>query len=130
MAKYNVNLKGRKIKDKFLYIPRPVFEHKDFISLSARALKLLIDMAIQFTGYNNGDLCATIKLMKKRGWKSCDQLDKAKKELLAKNLIQITRYGGRKTPTLYALAWRHVDDCKGKLDMNSTTKSLRNFKFE
>jgi len=130
MSKRNTNLKGRKIKDKFLPLFYSLLHHRDFKSLSSRATKLLIDIGAPYNGYNNGDLAATMSLMKERGWNSNDQLQKAKNELLAKNLIIITRQGGRKRPTLYALTWLPIDDCNGKLDIESTTKAPRNFSLE
>ena len=41
--------------------------------LSPRATKLLIDLLAQYRGYNNGDLCAPLSLMRERGWNSSDQ---------------------------------------------------------
>ena len=99
----------------------------DFISLSSRALKLLIDIGVQYNGYNNGDLCAAMTLMKKRGWKSNDQRGKALKELLGKEMIILTRQGGRKIPSLYALTWRCIDPCDRKIDINPTKKPWRTF---
>jgi hypothetical protein len=130
MSNKNINAKGRRKKGKFFMIPERVFKHKDFISLSSRALKLLIDIGCQYNGYNNGDLCGASKLMKKRRWTSNDQLDKAKKELVEKGFLLITRQGGRKRPTLFALTWLPIDECKGKLDINSTKKPWRDFTFE
>jgi hypothetical protein len=54
--------------------------------------------------------------MHKRGWKSKDTLDRAKKELLEKRWAIVTRQGGRKIPSLYALTFWGVDECGGKLD--------------
>lgn len=129
MKKNRMNAKGRRSKDRFFMIPRCVYNHEDFISLSPRALNLLVDLGIQFNGYNNGDLCCTMSLMKKRGWTSSDQLDKAKKELVNKDMIVVARQGGRKRATLYALAWLPIDDCKGKLDIKGTNKPWRDFTF-
>lgn len=89
MAK-NINAKGRRKKGKFFAFPHVILTHSDFISLSNRAIRLLIDLGMQFNGFNNGDLCAAMTLMKKRGWRSNDQLTKAKNELLDKNFILLT----------------------------------------
>ena len=102
----------------FVGVPTVVTDHPDFINLSAIAVKLLLNLARQFNGYNNGDLCATLSLLKPRGWNSNSQLTKAKKELLAANLITQTRQGGlHMGPNLYALTWQPIMDPKGKLDV-------------
>ncbi len=119
--------KGRRAKEKFLMLPRHVTDHLDFISLSSRAMKLLIDIAVQYNGHNNGDLCAAMTLMKKRGWKSNDQRNKALEELQDKGLIIKSRQGGRKIASLYAVTWRAIDECKGKIDIRPTEKPWRNF---
>lgn len=92
-------------------------------TLSGNANKLLLDLASQYTGYNNGDFCITWTLMEKRGWKSRDTLNKARKELLEARIIEISRQGGRRKASLYALTIYPVHDCKGKLDIAPTEKA-------
>jgi hypothetical protein len=128
MGGKNKNIKGRRIKGGFLALPHCVLEHEDYLALSARAIRLLIDLGLQFKGYNNGDLCAAMKLMRQRGWRSSDQLNKAKVELVERSLIILTRQGGRNQASLYALSWHPIDHCKGKLDIPSTEKAPRSFK--
>lgn len=110
----------------FLHIPKALLELKDFKCLSAKALKLLIDLASQFNGKNNGDLCMALKLMKDRGWSSNDTLNKAKRELLDKQLIILTKQGGLGIgPNLYAITWQPIHECGGKLDVAPTTLAPR-----
>ena len=79
---------------------------------------LLWDLAAQYRGDNNGDLCAAWKLMHLRGWKSEETLSKAKRKLLEVGLIVETRKGARPNKcSLFALTWYALDDCKGKLDI-------------
>ena len=66
------------------------------------------------------DTTATMSPMKARGWSSNDQLFKARDELVAKNLIQVTRQGGLNRCTLYALTWFPINECGGKLDVAET----------
>ncbi len=113
-------VKGRQTTGSFLRLPHHVLQHETFKTLSPRATKLVVDIAAQYRGSNNGDLCAPFSLMKKRGWNSNDQLDKAKKELIKQDVIQLTRQGGRNKCNLYALTWFPIDECKGKLDIAST----------
>jgi len=60
-------------------------------------------------------------MMKKRGWRSPTTLSRAKKELLERGWILVTRYGGQNLCTLYAVTFQAIDDCKGKLDCGATT---------
>lgn len=92
-----------------------------FARLSPFAVKLLMDLIAQYKGDNNGDFCGTWSLMKKRGWRSNATLAKAKKELLRGNWIEVSRQGGRHKATLYAVTFWAVDECRGKLDIKSTT---------
>ena len=121
-------VKGRQTTGSFLRLPHHVLQHKTFKTLSTRATKLLIDIAVQYRGNNNGDLSATLSLMRDRGWNSSDQLDKAKKELIKQDVIQLTRQGGRNKCNLYALTWFPIDECKGKLDIASTTTAPVNWR--
>lgn len=83
---------------------------------------LIMDLAGQYRGNNNGDLCPAWSLMKDRGWKSKDTLSRAKKELIDKHWIIVTREGGisrkgdRKIACLCALTFWGMDECNGKLD--------------
>ena len=119
---------GRQTTQPFLSLPHNVLDHESFRTLSPRATKLLIDIAAQYRGCNNGDLCAPLSVMRKRGWKSNDQLFKARNELLDRELILTSRQGGRNKASLFALTWLQIDDCKGKLDIQSTTVAPHNWK--
>ena len=120
--------KGRMMTDSFVRIPHHVVNHENFRTLSCRATKLLIDLLAQYRGYNNGDLCAPLSLMRERGWNSSDQLQKAKNELIEKDVIRVTRQGGRNKCSLYAVTWFQIDECNGKLDVASTTTAPVNWK--
>ena len=115
-----VRNKGRFPFKFFVMFPWDVLNHETFRTLSPRATKLVVDIAAQYRGNNNGDLSATLSLMRDRGWNSSDQLDKAKKELVEKDVIRVARQGGLNKCNLYALTWFPIDECKGKLDIAST----------
>lgn len=113
----------------YLHIPKVMWEHADFISLTPHALKLLIDLAGQYSGFNNGDLCATFSIMKHRGWSSRDTLFSRLDELVKAGWIIKTKSGGLGIgPNLYAITWQPIDECRGKLDVKSTTNPPRSFK--
>jgi hypothetical protein len=104
----------------FVSLPHIVLRSESFARLDAYAVKLLMDLLSQYKGDNNGDLCAAWSLMKKRGWRSKDTLDKALKALRSAEWIEIARRGGRNRANLYALTFYAVDECKGKLDIAAT----------
>jgi hypothetical protein len=113
----------------FLSLHRPLLDCSDFISLKGNSIKLLVDIAQQYNGYNNGDLCASLSVMRSRGWNSNQQLSKALKELIDKNIIMLTRQGGLNMgPNLYGITWQPIDECNGKLDVKPTTLPPRSFK--
>lgn len=122
MTRSRLRHQGRRETRPFFMWPRDVADSDAYTALSAHAVKLLNDLYFQFRGANNGDLSAAWSVMQSRGWKSRDTLCKALKELLAAGMIEKTRQGGRNRCSLYAVTWRSIDECKGKLDMTATTK--------
>ena len=114
--------RSRKKRHRFAQLPHWVFKTDEYASLSHKARSLLIEITLNYDGKNNGDLSATFNQMKARGWKSPNTLQAAKNELVEAGFIQVSRAGSfRNTPTLYALTWLNVDDCKGKIDIPVTT---------
>jgi hypothetical protein len=111
----------------FLPIPTRVLESVALANLSAYANKLLLDLCSQFKYGHNGDLSAAWTLMRKRGWKSKDTLNKALKELCASGLIVLTRQGGMHLCSLYALGWLAIDDCGGKISLRATARPLNDW---
>lgn len=105
--------------------------HPVYINLPPCAKILLFELALQFSGKNNGDLHIAWSLLKERGFNSPTTLDKAKKALLAANIIICTREGRFMNPggkcALYALTWLPIDECNGKHDLQPTTVPLRRF---
>ena len=121
-------LTGRQTTKSFVRFPHELLNHRNFNTLSPRATKLLIDIASQYNGRNNGDLCAPLSKMRNRGWNSSDQLFKAKNELVEKGLIRVSRQGGLNKCNLYALTWFSIDECDGKLDIASTITAPHDWK--
>ncbi len=130
--------KGRRESGTFIPLPTSVLNHQNFTRLSGNALKLLMDLLSQLRltkggTVNNGDLCATWSMMKKRGWKSSATLQNAKNELIHYGFIVLTRQGQRlrkDKPCLYAITWWAINDCKGKLDVKSALTPLGSWKHE
>lgn len=102
--------KGNRFDGPFLGVPFLLLRSKKFVALSAHAVKLLLDVAQQYRGDNNGDLSASWKLMKPRGWRSEETLHKAKQELLEGGFLFETRKGHRPNVcSLFAITWRTLD---------------------
>ena len=115
----------------FANIPHVVFECPDYINLSPYAVKLLMEMAYQYNGFNNGDLCASITLMARRGFKSSATLRKVICELVGARMLVLTRQGGKNLASLYAIAWQAIDECpKKRLEIDPTITPWRQFHVE
>ncbi|GAA3928622.1 hypothetical protein [Luteimonas lutimaris] len=112
-------------------IPLTLFRHPNFTRLSPWANKLLMDLSRQYTGFNNGYLCASRTLMKECGWSSPLTLQRAVEELEHYRIIARTRQGGRNRATLHGLTWRRIDDKAGNhLDVHPTMIPSNDWKEE
>jgi hypothetical protein len=113
-------IQGRKSKGTFIMLLHSVYDSPNFKSLSAHAIRALLNLARRYNGANNGDLALTWKMAHKAGWKSRDTLEKSIAELVHFGMIVRTRQGGLNFPNLYALTWQAIDHCNGKLEMRGT----------
>ena len=107
-------MKGRRERAPFVGFPKHMVESPEFARLSRNGRSLLFDLAVQYNGYNNGDLSFTWKMAKKRGWKSKGTLQKAKRELEESVFVLTARQGGKNLCSLYALSFHEIDECNGK----------------
>ena len=126
MAKSYANAKRRRENGAFVALPYAVLRHQNYISLSPRAVKLLVDLCAQINRgahgtSNNGDQTTAWATISKQGWTSRDQVFKAQQELEAKGFILRTRQGGRHQCNLFAITFYAIDECDGKLDVPATT---------
>ncbi len=121
-------------KQRYVGIPHSVVESEDFKQQSGNALKILMILASQYNGRNNGDFSVTFKVAETHGIRSKSTLTRALKELQDKNLIVLTRQGKFINPggvcSLYAVTWQSIDECQGKLDLAPTSAPLRAFSLE
>lgn len=128
MARAREKSKNRKTTAAFLAIPKNLLDSEQYASLSAHAVKLFLDLGAQFNGKNNGDLCLAWSLMNPRGWKSKSTLHRAKDELMNTGFITLTRQGGKHVPSLYALTFKSIDECDGKLEVTPTITAPNTWK--
>ncbi len=110
----NVNAKGRAISGPFIALSHSLADSLAFRTLTPLALKLWINMMMQYNGRNNGNINATFSEMEKWGWRSETSLHKALKELLGHGLITKIRQGGiasmSKICCLYAFTHLPIND--------------------
>ena len=113
--------KGRRVSGPFIALPKAVIT-KMQEKLTAGGYKLLIDLFEQYNGNNNGDLTLAWSVMEKKGWKSKETLNNVRKELINQGFIELTRQGTLRphSCSLYAVTWRGIDECNGKLEVKPT----------
>ena len=110
MAKGNARHKGTKYNEPFVGIVRSVFESPAFVGLSPHACKLLLELAGQYRGNNNGNLTVAWSVVSKRGWRSKTTLWRCKAELIKAGFVYVTRKGHMpSTCELLALTWFPLD---------------------
>jgi len=132
MAASYAKAKARKTKGQFVNIPHSVLEDERFMRLSSKARALLIDMChqIRFGKHgikNNGDLCTAWGYMQKRGWGSAGTVHAAKNELIDSGWLIQTRQGGKRKPSLYAIAWLRINESEKYDDgIKATDRPLGN----
>ncbi|OOZ47892.1 hypothetical protein BOW39_12755 [Solemya velum gill symbiont] len=112
--------KGRRtgsiLLDSLFYDPR-------IAKLSRPAFQLLIEFNQQYSGFNNGNLSATPKTLR-FDWND-KTLKRVKRELLQAKLIEVTKRGVGRRPTLYALCHLPIDETSKHGIKAETTCSRR-----
>lgn len=110
---------GRMEKGTFTAFPHALERSPNWQKCGGTAIKLLHHLAGQYNGFNNGDFSAPLSA-KPAGINSSDTLNRALLELEHYGLIIRTRQGGKNLCSLFAVSWRAIDDCHGKLEVAST----------
>lgn len=102
------------VRGAYSLIPRDVLDSPAYIGATPAARALLIELSRQHTGYNNGRLHLTHVWLSNRGWKSKSLVEKARDELLSRQLIRQTKQGGLNFgPTWFALTWLTISNFQG-----------------
>lgn len=94
----------------FVALPWSVLDCPAYSLLSHPAKSLLMEFSRQFVRDNNGRLLASGKYLSKRGWKSADVIQRAKRELIEAGFIYETVKGHRPNKaSWYAITWQDLD---------------------
>ncbi|EJG0781111.1 hypothetical protein C4G25_RS19875 [Vibrio parahaemolyticus] len=108
------NKHSGKNKGRFAGLPVWILESKAYVSLTPLAKALLLEIAGQYSGNNNGYLSLTRDDLTRRGYKTPSSNQKAIQSLLDAGFIVRTIEGGicrgRKTCHLYAITWQPSDE--------------------
>jgi hypothetical protein len=98
----------------FIAIPAAVLDSPAYMELSYPARALLVEVARQYRGDDNGRMILTRKHLLPRGWKSADVIQRAKDELINAGFIFETVMGMRPNRAAwYALTWLSLDKLDG-----------------
>ena len=98
----------------FVLLPRVVLESPGYRQAGHAARSMLIDIAMQYSGHNNGKLVACAKYVEPIGWNSNATVLRAVRELLACGLLIETRKGARPNKAAwFALSWLDLDQGQG-----------------
>jgi hypothetical protein len=89
-------------------LPVEVLTSEACRTLDASIHKVLVVLAAQYDGSNNGLLTLPLSVARRYGIRSCDTLNRALKELADRGLIEKTYQGGLPPYgcSKYALCWR------------------------
>jgi hypothetical protein len=114
----------------FAGIPRHVMLSDSFREIGPNAVRVLLWMAFQYRGGNNGYLSATRTEAKDWSIAGTDTLARAIADLKKHQMITLTRQGRFMkpggSPNLYALTWLSVDSRTGdQIDIAPTRLPLR-----
>jgi hypothetical protein len=106
----------------YAMVPCEVLTSEACNTLPASACRVLLAIAAQFRGKNNGDLALTWATARPFGINSKKQLVDSLSMLRERGLIEQTRQGGKKPlgPSLYAVTWMPIDDLNGKINSGPT----------
>lgn len=109
----------------FVAIPWLVLDSPAYQRLSHPAKALLMEIARQLRGDNNGALLCSREHMGKRGWSSWDVVHRAKVQLLAAGFLHETVKGHRPNKaSWYAVTWCALDRLDG-LDAGAAATFIR-----
>jgi hypothetical protein len=103
-----------RVEGGYAAIPWVVLDSPAYTGASIAAKALLLELARQHNGANNGRLHLAHSWLARRGWPSKSAVEKARAELVERGLIVQTKQGGLFIgPTWYALTWHQITNFVG-----------------
>ena len=117
---------------RFARLPVAVLEHITVTTLTHAAFRVLVLLAAQFTGFNNGALGITAKQATNAGIGSNKTLYKSLRELELRRLVELTYPASRvpPRPTMWALTSLPLDDTQYSKSTRTPSHAYRNWKPE
>lgn len=113
---------AEQVAGRYSAVPHAVLDSAAFLGATHPARSLLLELMRQHTGRNNGHFQLASGWLRRRGWKSADVVQRAKVELIARQLAIKTRLGGLNAgPDLWALTWLPISDYSGLSEVNAKT---------
>jgi len=110
-ARWKVKGRGDR-KDRFALIPFEVIHSQNWARASKPCRALIVDTASQYSGHNNGDLTASITVLRPLGWTSPGTIKALLREAIHYGFLVQTRQGGLQIgASLYALGWKPINPC-------------------
>jgi hypothetical protein len=110
------------VSGSFSAVPHAVLDSAAFQGAGHPARSLLYELIRQLSGRNNGHLQLASPWLKKRRWNSADVVQRAKAELMTRQLAIKTRLGGLNAgPDLWAVTWLPISDYTGLTEVSAMT---------
>lgn len=105
------NPKRKITPGRFAMVPRAVLHHQAVTTLNHAAFRVLVLLAGEFNGHNNGAVGLTAGQAEANGIGSKHTFYRSLRELESRGLIETTFPASRvpPRPTMYALTWLPVD---------------------
>jgi hypothetical protein len=114
MGRVRSKRREARIEGRFVALTLQLLDSAGYLGLSYIARALLIEVARQYHGDDNGRMLLSRSYLATRGWYSADAIQRAKKELLAAGFIFQTVTGMRPNKaSWYAVTWRSLDKLPG-----------------
>lgn len=111
-----VGVKRRRSAETFAAVSVKVMRSEAYRTLRSTYKAVLLALAAQYRGFNNGDLALTRLMARNLGVTSEQARSHGLRELSRRGLIEKTYQGGMRPlgPTLWALTWQRVNYRDGK----------------
>lgn len=101
---------GAKWDVRFVPLPHAVMMHPTYAKLSGGSVKLLLTLASDYMGKNNGHLIATVARMSRIGIKSKESIANSLRQLIDLGFVIRTHASVVRDPAMYAISWLPINE--------------------